>query len=436
MVKINLPFSNRLLSATLLLSVLATSCGGQPPQMGGMPPTPVQLQEVKASTVQQASEFVGALEAENRVDLRPETDGRVVEILVTPGQSVRTGAPIAKLRTDRNAAQVTGARADVGEAAAARNTANAQLKAAQAEAEQAKADVVLQNAQYQRTATLVAEGAQAQQALDQATNQRNTAIAAFNAAQQRIGVAQSSLEEANARLASAQADQQVAAVDLDDNLVTAPIDGIVGSIAAKVGDLLTTSTIITSIIQNSSLELNLSVPIERSPQLRAGLPVELLDQEGKALTRGRISFISPQVNATEQAVLAKATFPNDGRLRDGQFVRARVIWETSPGILIPTGAVTRIAGQTFVYVAAAGEAKSGTGEAQAEPSPGQSPSGEPQQVAQQRLVKLGNIQGNSYQVLEGLKSGEQVIVTGILNLQDGSPITVAQATGSPPVSAQ
>lgn len=175
-------FSSRLISATLLLSVLVSSCGGGAPTAQAPPPTPVQLQEVATSTVQESSEFVGALEAQNRVELRPEIDGRIVQIFVTPGQTVAAGDPIVELRADRSIAQVSGAAADVDEAVAARSTAAAQLQAARADLERAAADEALQATEYQRTASLVAEGAQSRQLLDQAANRRDTAIAARRAA--------------------------------------------------------------------------------------------------------------------------------------------------------------------------------------------------------------------------------------------------------------
>jgi multidrug efflux pump subunit AcrA (membrane-fusion protein) len=434
MARLNFSFSGRLLSATLLLSVLV-SCGGGAPTAQAPPPTPVELQEVKTSTVKDFYDLgVVPLEAQQRVGLRPEVDGRIVRIFASSGQAVRAGEPIIELKTDRTLTQVNSAAADVNAAIAARGTAAAQLKAAQADRDSAAADVELQNTQYRRAASLVSQGAQAQQVLDQAINQRNTAIAALKAAQEQVSAAQATLAQAGAQLSRAQADQATAQVDLQNNLIRAPIAGIVGNVTAKVGDYATTSTEVTSIIQNGALDLNLSVPIEQGNKLRVGLPVELLDTEGKPVATGQISFVSPQVNTDNQAILAKASFSNNGNLKDGESVRARLIWKTSPGILVPTNAVTRIAGQTFVYVAAKGETgKAGQGSPEAQDSKAKPNSGQPQQVAQQRLVRLGTIQGNSYQVLEGLKPGEQVVVTGILNLQDGSPIAIAQAsTGGQP----
>jgi RND family efflux transporter MFP subunit len=148
--------------------------------------------------------------------------------------------------------------------------------------------------------------------------------------------------------------------------------------------------------------------------LRLGLPVEMLDDRGNAIAIGQISFISPNVSANSQTILAKATFPNpSGELLNLQFVKAKVIWQEKPGILVPVIAVTRLGGQTFVFTAQ---------------KPEQQKPGMPPLVARQKPVKLGTIQGNNYQVIEGLQAGEKVIVAGILNLTDGAPITAQEKT--------
>jgi RND family efflux transporter MFP subunit len=412
MAKINVLISSRLIGTALLVSMLVSACRGGPSAMSqGPPAVPVKLQTIADSNVEDSSEFVGSLEAQKRVALQPEVEGRIVEIFVESGEKVTSGTPIVQLRPDKTQAQVGGAIADVEAAQSARNTATAQLKAAQADRERAAADVKLQTTNFQRTQTLVSEGAQSQQQLDQARNQRDTALAALKAAQENVNAAQTSLHEAEARLSRARADQSVANENLRETRVVAPIAGIVGDIPVKVGTYVTTSDTLTSIIQNQVFELNVAIPAERGDQLEVGLPVELMNAQNKPLATGRISFVSPEVNTTQQAILAKATFQNQGNLRDGQFVRARVIWNRSSGVLVPTTAITRIAGQPFVYVAEAAQS---------------SQSGKPDQVARQRPVKLGSIQGNSYQVLSGVKEGDRVVVSGILNLSDGSPITVAQ----------
>ncbi len=436
MINVKVLRASRLTGAALMVSILAGACGGGAPSaQQGPPATLVQLQTVKSGSLLDTSEFVGALEAQAKVTLSPEVDGRIVQIFVKPGDVVQAGTPIAQMRTDKTQASVSGAVADVNAARAALNTNSALVNAAEADRDSAAADVRLQEADLQRTQTLVSQGVQSRQTLDRARNSRDTAIAALRAAEEDIRAAQAALAESSAEVARSEADRAVAAEDLQDKRVVAPIAGVVGNIPVKVGDVVSSTTTLTSIIQNNALDLNISVPIERGRQLRVGIPVEMLDEQGQPLLRGRISFVSPEVSTTDQAVLAKATFVNDGNLRDGQLVRTRVIWSTKPGVLVPTVAITRVAGQTFVYVAeqsAPGETGAAeTGSAPA-PAEGQPPADQPQQIARQRPVTLGNIQGNQYQVISGVKAGEDVVISGVLNLSDGVPITVGQAVSEQP----
>lgn len=437
MINVKVLRAGRLAGAALLVSVLAGACkGGAPTAEQGPPAMLVQLQTVKNSSLLDTSEFVGALEAQAKVTLSPEVDGRVVQIFVKPGDVVQVGTPIAQLRSGKTQASVSGAVADVNAARAALNTNAARVKAAQADRDRAASDVRLQEADLQRTQVLVSQGAQSQQTLDRARNSRETAIAALRAAEEDVRAAQAALAESSAEVARSEADRVVAAEDLQDKRILAPIAGVVGTIPVKVGDVVSSTTTLTSIIQNNALDLNISVPIERGRQLRVGVPVEMLDEQSQPLLRGRISFVSPEVNTTNQAILAKATFVNDGSLRDGQLVRTRVVWNTKPGVLVPTVAVTRVAGQTFVYVAEQAEPANADGAAAKPPEPaptnGQPPAAPPQQIARQRPVTLGNIQGNQYQVISGVKAGEDVVVSGVLNLSDGVPITVGQAVSEQP----
>ena len=126
---------------------------------------------------------------------------------------------------------------------------------------------------------------------------------------------------------------------------------------------------------------------------------------------GSLNFISPQADTLSQTVLAKAQFDNGtGLLQDNQRVDVRVILGERPGLLVPANAITRLGGQSFVYVAADAPP----------PEDGQPPI--EGQVAQLRPITLGSMQGNEFQVLDGLSRGEEIVVTGILNLQDGAPI--------------
>ncbi|MCG8365239.1 MAG: efflux RND transporter periplasmic adaptor subunit [Pseudanabaenales cyanobacterium] len=384
--------------------------GGAPQDFGQIQSVPVKLQRIEAVDIKDSSEYVGVLEAQERVSLRPEANGRVTQIFVSSGETVKPGDQILQLSAERSQAELSGALANINAARAARDNAQAELRTAEAERIRAVAEVNLQNEEIERAEYLVGRGAQSQQELDIIIRDRSIAIASLNADQERIQAARASLAQANAALAQAEADSAAIREDLLDKTVVAPIAGVVGDIPVKLGDYVTEADVLTTITQNQTLELELSVPIGEVDQLQIGLPVELTQfGEDEPIATGSINFVSPQTNANSQLTLAKAQFSNPaGRLQDAQKVEARIIWDQHPGVLIPTEAVSRLAGQTFVFVVETEE---------------QAESGETQQVARQKLVRLGDIQGNSYQVLEGLDPGEMLVVAGILNLTDGALIT-------------
>ncbi|WP_346292693.1 efflux RND transporter periplasmic adaptor subunit [Sphaerothrix gracilis] len=394
-----------------------------PPAGAQMPQgVPVKLEAVQQGTLRDSSEFIGSLDAQAGVALQPEVSGRITQIYVSAGDRVAAGAPILQLSPDRTQAELSAALANANAARAARDTSRSQLNSLLARRTEVEAEAELQEEEYRRTAYLVERGAQSEQDLDIASRDREAARASLRAAEQEIAAARSSLDQAEAAYQQTQANAAAVREDLQDRTVSAPTAGIVADIPVELGDYVGPGTVLTTIVQNSTLELELSIPIDQADQLELGLPVELLSGDGEApLATGSITFISPKADANSQTILAKARFENtSGRLQDDQRVNARIIWDRRPGILVPTSAIARLGGQTFVYqVATADPAEQPTGQGQ--PQPAAEAEG-PQQVARLQPVTLGDIQGNSYQVLDGLSAGETIVVSGVINLQDGAPI--------------
>ncbi len=427
------------LGVSLLFLVL--SCGKQPEAQQAPPPAmPVEVKNLDKTNVQSSSEYVGSIEAKQRVSLAPRVDGRVIEIAVQEGDTVKKGDLIVQLQLSREQGEVEAAqsqvniqRANVSNAEAELRAVEAQVAEAQAAVEQSKADLRQQEAELElaktnqtRAKMLVEEGAESQQFLDNSTRDLNAAKAqtdalkaalnssqkALNASKERVASARSAISGQQAALKQAESRVGIATSNLDFNRITAPIDGIVGSILPKVGDFIDIGEQITSITQDDALELRIGIPLEQASKLKLGLPVEIIDRQGNAIAEGDVSFISPRTDRSSQAILVKAAFNNNGRLKDDSFARARVIWSENSGLLVPTEAVSRIAGKTFVFVAKEREQEDGTKAL----------------VAEQRPVELGAIQGQSYQVISGLESGDRLIVSGILNLADGVPVNPETVT--------
>jgi len=376
------------------------------------PGVKVKVSPVQTGTIEQSSEYVARLESRRSVNLLPQIQGRISKIMVRLGDQVRAGTPLIQVDPDEQQAAVNSLSAAAQAARAAVANAKAELSSLEAQRLENLSNVEYNQKEYERYSRLADQGAVARSVADRYTNQIKSARASLAAINKRIEAQKAAVVQAEKSLQQAEANVREQKVQLGYYTINAPFAGTVGDIPVKVGDFVNTSTQLTTVTENRPLQVNISVPIELGPQLRKGMLVQLLDGQGRSLGTSRVFFIAPNTATNTQSILVKSLFDNaKGQLRADQYVRARLILNQRLGVLVPTTAVTRLGGETFVYVVQP-----------APPQPEKSQPGQTQLVARQIPVKLGEIQGNNYQVLEGLKPGEKIVVSGLLNLKDGAPI--------------
>lgn len=455
---VNNPFraSQKFLGTALALSLLTTACGTGEKQATGPQAIPVKLQTLEQATLIDSSDYVGTLEARQRVNLAPSrTSGRIVKIFVQEGDIVRQGQTIVEIQPTQEKEDVKAAIGRLKVAQADLRAAEAELRQREAERDRAKADVeeakatlasfeadvqeskanlALAEINFRRSQALQAEDVVPKQDLDDKTRTLNTTKAqldsiiktrdagqeSLNAAIQNLRASEKRVEQAFANVDSRrsgvlEAEGQLGSTSqtLDYNFLTAPINGVVGSFnQKKIGDNIDLGEVITTLTDNQEFNLNVGVPTENRNRLRQGLPVEIINPDGTPGVRGQITYVAPLVDQNAQAIQVKMTFRNDGSLRDKQYVQVRVIWDEKPGVLVPTAAVSSLGGQKFVFVAQSGESKEG----------------EASLVAKQIPVKVGSIQGQYYQVVSGVKPGDKIAVSRILDLKDGRPIEEESVT--------
>lgn len=349
------------LHVLLLVGVAACDRGGAPSSAASPPPPmAVSTATLQKKPLEQASGFIATIRSIRSSTVQPEVEGVVTRIFVKSGDRVRLGAPLVQIKPDKQEATV---------------------RSTEASRAAVEADVQYWTQQVKRLEALVTAGAISRQEFDQAQN---------------------SLRTAQARLSALNAQVNEQQVELQYYRVAAPQAGVVGDIPIRTGDRVTKSTVITTIDDNSALEAYIQVPIDRSPDLRLGLPVQILDADGKVLATNPVTFVAPRVDDATQTVLIKSLLREaPPTIRTQQFVRARIVWRTTDGVTIPLTAVTRINGKYFCFVV--DKANNGT-------------------VARQRPIEVGELIGNDYVVLSGLSAGEQVIVSGIQKLGDGAPV--------------
>jgi len=343
---------------------------------GGMPPVPVQMEKVPAAQIRDASEYVATLRSRLSVQVQPQVAGYLTQIFVTAGTVATPDLPLMEIDPRQQQALV---RSQVATRAA--NEANLKFWRQQRE----------------RVQHLFSGGAATRQDLDQA---------------------ETSLRQAEAAVAASGQQVQAQSVQLRFYKVTAPYAGTVGDIPVRVGDFVTQSTLLTTLDDNEVLESYVDVPLERAAGLRMGMPVELLDAAGEVAATAEMSFISPRANADTQTILTKAHFPNqDGKLRSGQFTRARVIWGEHKGPAVPVLAIQSRNGQAFAWVVTEDRAQGGL-------------------IAQPRPVQVGAIQDQRYPITKGLAVGDTVVVSGVQKLRPGARVVdIKSMQQGPPAGA-
>lgn len=419
----------RFLCSLVFACLMTTACSKPKPE-AHTPAIPVQVTTLDSGKLQDSTVFVGTLSAEQAVELKPQIEGRIVDILVQPGDRVEKGQPLFTLSPDQTVPQYNSASAAVNAAIAARKTALQEVEVARAQETTAKAQYDNAQVNADRARYLLSQGAIGAYRADNAFTEAVAAKEAYAAAQKQVVAAQAKVAEAGAQIRQQQANAASSAVSVDFKQVLAPIPGFVGDINLKPGDYVNTGYSLTTLTDNDAFDLKIPMPLSRTNQLRTGLPVQLLDPTtGDQLATGSIYFIDAQTDPEAQSIMTRARFTNNGKLRNSQYVRARVIWNTSAGLLVPTTAVTTIGAQSFVFVAESKPESTASSTKSSTPSNTTS-SDQPQLIARQIPITVGNIQGNDYQVLNGLKPGQKVITEGVLRLRDGVPIRVQNASAS------
>jgi RND family efflux transporter MFP subunit len=369
--------------APLPLIALLVGCGAKPPTR---PPLVVQVESIGEADFNPSIDVISVLSSTTDVALRPETDGRVVKILVSQGQQVKAGQPILVLDNVQQTAQL-----NASEAEARKDRLNAE-----------------------RYIFLNDQGA---------VSTRDRDFYVTQAIQSRDKV-------------------KADAATLGYKYVTAPIDGEIGDLdTVKIGDYVRQGQAITGIVDNSNLWTLMDVPATQALQVKMGQPVKLQTQTNPPLTAsGKVVFISPYfgvsgTSSSPNTVLVKAAFPNaSGALKTGQYVKNRIITGSTRQLSVPVNAVLMQAQQPFVYkivtlAQALPKIKASTTLPDAEKKKLEElPPATP--IVVQTPVQLGKLQGDRYPLISGLQKGERIVVSNTALLRTGLPVKIGPAAAN------
>ena len=309
-------------------------------------------------------EATGTFQADESTDVAAETSGKVAQTLVNEGDFVTTGDVLIRLDERDANLRLQQSRASESQARAQLVQAEAQVKQSQASLGldkggnfsidnipavlQARAalvsrlsDLKLAETTEKRYVNLLETGDTSRLVVDQRRNETEKARAAVNEARQNQKAAENTARQSNQGIAANRANVQnaqaavesavsataLAAKTVGDTTIRAPFAGYVSARAIAVGENVSPTTPIVTIVRTNPIKVILQIPEKEAGQIRVGMSVSA---SVAAYTdrnfAGRISAFNPLINATSRSLQVEVTFENsENILRPGMFATARVL---------------------------------------------------------------------------------------------------------------
>lgn len=354
-------------------------------------------------------EATGSLAADEQTDVAPPVGGRVIAVGVDLGSYVQRGAPLirlddadARLRLEQVQAQAAQAQSAIRQA-----EARIGLRPGQpfdptrvAEVGSARAALDLAEKQLRRYERLIESGDVPRADYDQQKGQRDQLREQYEAALAQARQSYAGVETARAAAQAAAAQVAQARKAIADVVVYAPISGYVAERPADVGEYVSPTSKVATIVRTNPLRLRIDIPEQAIAAVQAGQSVSVaVSAYPERSFSGRVARISPNLTAASRTLTVEAEIENgDGSLKPGQFATVRIAQPTSdPAVLVPARAV-RIEGSTNrVFVIKDGR-------------------------AEQRLVQLGQTEGDLVEIKSGVAADELVATSNVEALTDGAPV--------------
>lgn len=355
-------------AGALLAALALAACGRGEETPEGAAPAAVVV-EARDVAVVRAEELVagpavsGSLEPVTRATLRAEVGGTVTGVFAQEGEAVGAGELLVRI-----------ADPSLDEA---RRSAETAVRSARVAAENARRDVGRQQ-------ELVAVGAVPRREIEVARGS--------------LASAQAQLSEAEARLADAR--EQVA-----DATVQSPIGGVVEAREVSQGDVVQPGTVLFTVIDPGSMQLEAAVPSEEIGAVRVGAPVEFrVRGYGERAFAGRVARINPSADPATRQVPIHVSIPNPGgRLVAGLFAEGRVSAQARRALVVPVAAVRSEAGTPVVTRVRGGKTE---------------------QVAVRTGVR--DEERGVVEIVSGLAAGDTVLVGPAAEIGAGTPVRVGR----------
>ncbi|HUS11565.1 MAG TPA: efflux RND transporter periplasmic adaptor subunit [Pyrinomonadaceae bacterium] len=407
----------QLCSLSLVLSSLlffAVSCGGSKANVRkgdantAAEPAAVEITTATAITreLPQFFEATGSLTGDEQTDVSPSIAGKVVSINVDLGSYVKRGQTIVRLDDVDAKLRVQQAQAQVDQMKAALRQAEEKvgIRPGQAfdvnklpEVRNARVALELAEKNLRRSEKLIESGDISRSLYDQQKAQRDQLKEQYDAALSLARQNYAAVMTARANVANAESQLNLALRNQSYANVYSPIDGYVADRPADLGEYVSTTTKVATIVKINPLRLRIDIPEQAIPTVSVGQSVSVTTSAWPDRNfSGRIARISPNVTPTSRTLTVEAEIQNPGGvLKPGQFATVRILQSrAAPAVLVPARAVRTESGVSRVFVIKDGK-------------------------AQERQVQLGQTEGDLVEIKNGVTENENVATSNIEQLSDG-----------------
>jgi multidrug efflux pump subunit AcrA (membrane-fusion protein) len=412
-------FVSKMIRIVLLLGVLgalswlAISCGGSKANVrneAGTAAAPAAIEVTTAPAILRELprffEATGSLAGDQQTDVAPSVAGKVTAIGVDLGSYVKRGQMIVRLDDVDSKLRVEQAQAQLDQSKAALRQAEEKvgLRPGQnfdvnriPEVVNARVTLELAEKNLRRAEKLIESGDVSRSTYDDQKARRDQLKEVYEAAISLGRQNFAAVATARANVDNAQSQLGLARRNLSYALVFSPIDGYVAERTADLGEYVSPSSKVATIVRINPLRIRIDIPEQAIPEVRVGQSVSVTTSAWPDKNfSGRIARISPNVSPTSRTLTVEAEVENgSGVLKPGQFASVRILQQRAePAVLVPARAVRTESGVSRIFVIKDGH-------------------------AQQRLVQLGQSDSDLVEVKGGVAADEQVATSNVDQLSDG-----------------
>jgi multidrug efflux pump subunit AcrA (membrane-fusion protein) len=399
----------------IVAAIFAAACGGSRANVrkeegSGAAKAPEEVVVTTAAAIKRDLprffETTGSLAGDQQTDVAPQTSGKVVAIGVDIGSPVRRGQMLVKLddaelklRVDQAATQVEQAKAAVRQAEEKIGLRPGQKFDPNRVAEVAAAKVALDLAEknLRRAEKLIESGDVSRSFYDDQRARRDQLKEQYDVQVAQARQNYAAVDVARTNVANAQAQLALAQKNLSYAIIPAPIDGFVAERTADLGEYVSPQQKVATIVRTNPLRIKIDVPEQAIPEIKVGQSVSLATSAWPDKNfAGRVARIAPNVSSQSRTLTVEAEIDNSGgALKPGQFATVRILQERAdPAVLVPSRAIVTEAGVSRLFVVKDGR-------------------------AEQRLVQVGQADGDLTEVKTGVAADELVVTSGLERLSDG-----------------